>query len=69
MAGVVFGVQKQYFKELLVLKKVTPGYMGGTIKNPTYKEICTGETGHVEVVEVFYDDKKLLVLKLFFYFF
>ena len=32
------------------------GYMGGTMANPGYKDICTGQTGHLEVVEVNYDE-------------
>ena len=37
------------------IKEVTSGYMGGTIKNPTYEQICTGLTGHAEVVQVTFD--------------
>ena len=38
---------------------VTSGYSGGNIKNPAYKEVCTGRTGHAEVVQVVYDTTKL----------
>ena len=38
---------------------VTSGFSGGTIKNPSYKEVCNGTTGHAEVVEIVYDTTKL----------
>ncbi len=43
------------FKELKGVKDVEPGYSGGTVKNPSYKEVCTGRTGHAEVVKISYD--------------
>ncbi|MDR1774717.1 MAG: peptide-methionine (S)-S-oxide reductase MsrA [Clostridioides sp.] len=36
---------------------VKSGYMGGTKENPTYEEVCTGETGHFEVIQIVYDDE------------
>ena len=39
--------------------KVTSGYSGGTTVNPTYKEVCSGTTGHAEVCQVIYDPQKI----------
>ena len=41
------------------ITKVTSGYMGGSVPNPTYKQICTGRTGHAEVVKVEFDPAKI----------
>lgn len=43
------------FLELKGVVSVTSGYMGGHTKNPTYKDICTGQTGHAEVARIVYD--------------
>lgn len=43
------------FVELKGVKSVMPGYTGGSMKDPDYKSICTGETGHAEVAAVVYD--------------
>lgn len=45
------------FAELRGVKSVLSGYTGGTKVNPTYKEICSGETGHAEVAQIVYDPK------------
>ncbi len=43
------------FQQLKGVEKVQSGYSGGTTENPTYKEVCTGETGHAEVVQITYN--------------
>ena len=45
------------FQRLEGVKKVVSGYSGGASDNPTYKEICTGTTGHAEVIQITYDPK------------
>jgi len=43
---------------------VVPGYAGGHTENPTYKEVCSGKTGHAEVAKITYDPQKLSLDKL-----
>lgn len=43
------------FQELKGVQKVVSGYMGGQTKNPTYKEVCSGTTGHAEVAQITFD--------------
>lgn len=43
------------FQQLKGVEKTISGYSGGTIKNPSYKEVCTGTTGHAEVIQVIYN--------------
>lgn len=53
-AGCFWCVEAQ-FQQLKGVEKVESGYSGGHISNPTYKQVCTGTTGHAEVVNVYYD--------------
>lgn len=64
-----FWCTEAIFEQLDGVVKVTSGYMGGTVKNPSYKEVCTGETGHAECVQVEYEPSKISydeLLKVFF---
>lgn len=56
-SGCFWGTQYYLMKAPGIIS-TTVGYMGGHTKNPTYKEVCTGETGHVETTEVVYDTTK-----------
>lgn len=47
------------FEQMPGVTYVQMGFAGGTKKNPTYQEVCTGRTGHAEVVKVTYDPKKI----------
>jgi peptide-methionine (S)-S-oxide reductase len=50
-----FWCTEAIFQELEGVDKVESGYMGGQTQNPTYKDICTGETGHAEVCQITFD--------------
>ena len=53
--GGCFWCTEAVFLEVKGVEKVVPGYSGGKVKNPSYREVCTGNTGHAEVVQVTYD--------------
>lgn len=69
LGGGCFWCIEAIYKSLQGVESVTSGYAGGKLANPTYREVCTGETGHAEVVQVVFDPKKTDVeeiLKVFF---
>ncbi|MBN9287872.1 MAG: bifunctional methionine sulfoxide reductase B/A protein [Gammaproteobacteria bacterium] len=67
-AGCFWGVE-YYFKRLPGVLKVEVGYTGGYKDNPSYEEICSGETGHFEAIRVVYDPKKVNFEKITKFFF
>jgi len=52
-----FWCTEAIFQRLKGVSKVVSGYAGGTVKNPTYKDVCSGLTGHAEVIQITYDPK------------
>ena len=54
-----FWCTEALFQTLDGVKSVKVGYMGGHIKNPTYEQVCSGNTGHAEVAQIEYDPKKI----------
>lgn len=54
-----FWCTEAVFLNVKGVTKVVSGYEGGKVKNPTYREVCTGETGHAEVTQITYDPSKV----------
>lgn len=57
--GGCFWCTEAIFEELNGVIKVESGYSGGNDKNPTYENVCTGITGHAEVIHITFDNKKV----------
>ncbi len=69
LGGGCFWCIEAVYKSLKGVETVTSGYSGGTLVNPTYREVCSGETGHAEVVQIVFDPQITSVeeiLKVFF---
>ncbi|TDR26191.1 peptide-methionine (S)-S-oxide reductase [Flavobacterium cheniae] len=68
-AGGCFWCTEAVFLEIKGVDKVVSGYIGGTTKNPTYKDICTGETGHAEAIQITFNPNEVAyedLLEVFF---
>ncbi len=57
-AGCFWGIEAA-FRRVSGVVSTSVGYMGGTLENPTYKDVCSDRTGHAEVVEVLYDPARV----------
>lgn len=69
LAGGCFWCTEAIFSQLKGVSKVTPGYSGGTIENPSYEEVSSGETGHAESVQIEFDPSVLPLHDLLYVFF
>jgi peptide-methionine (S)-S-oxide reductase len=70
LGGGCFWCIETIFEDLKGVEKVESGYSGGTVKNPTYKEVCTGTTGHAEVIRIYFDPSVITyeqILTVFFH--
>ncbi len=69
LGGGCFWCTEAIFISLKGVHEAIPGYSGGTTENPSYNEICTGKTGHAEVVKITYDPETIStegILEIFF---
>lgn len=68
-AGGCFWCTEALFLEVKGVQKVVSGYIGGTVKNPSYREISTGTTGHAEAIQITFNPKEVAfedLLEMFF---
>ena len=69
LGGGCFWCLEAVFKDLRGVQSVTSGYAGGHVPNPSYKQVCTGTTGHAEVVQISFDPNEITygdLLRVFF---
>ncbi len=69
LAGGCFWGMEEIIRQIPGVTKSTVGYCGGKTADPTYKEVCSGETGHAEAIEVVFDSNRLSYEELLGYFF
>jgi peptide-methionine (S)-S-oxide reductase len=69
LGGGCFWCLEAVFEEVKGVSKVESGYAGGAVPNPTYRQVCNGDTGHAEVVQVTFDPRIMTygeILRIFF---
>lgn len=64
LAGGCFWCTEAIFKRLKGVVEVIPGYTGGEVENPTYEQVCSGETEHAEAIQIKFDPKIISLEKL-----
>jgi len=63
-AGGCFWCTEAIFTRLKGVLSVLPGYSGGTVENPSYEEVCSGNTGHAEAIQIEFDSEKISFEKI-----
>jgi peptide-methionine (S)-S-oxide reductase len=63
-AGGCFWCTEAVFKDVIGVRSVESGYIGGTVADPTYKQVCSGTTGHAEAVRLDFDPATITYLEL-----
>ena len=69
LAGGCFWCTEAVFNELRGVESVVSGYIGGSVDNPSYEQVCSGRTGHAEAVRIVYDPAQITLADLFDIFF
>jgi len=64
LGGGCFWCTEAVIQRLKGVVSVTSGYSGGKVKNPSYEEVCTGNTGHTEVIQISFDPQKVTFEKI-----
>ena len=64
LANGCFWCTEAIFKKLKGVKDILPGYAGGTLKNPSYNQVCSGKTGHAESIQIKFDPKVISFEKI-----
>ncbi|TCJ41390.1 peptide-methionine (S)-S-oxide reductase MsrA [Parafrankia sp. BMG5.11] len=65
IAGGCFWCTEAVFRDVVGVSAVESGYIGGTVANPTYKQVCGGDTGHAEAIRVTFDPHAISLAELY----